>query len=329
MTGAGRPANASRPLTVHYGSLMIVRPRLEAPASFPARAMPSYRSDLPARPLRRPGRHRHRRRLRDRPLHRARAGRARRRVAIVGRNVDKLDARARRDRSRRRGMLDAMSATSARKTRCARPSRAVLERPRPHRRPRQQRRRPVPVAARADQREGLGRGRAQQPDRRLPGRARMRDAVDGATTAAPIVNIIADMWHGMPGMGHSGAARAGMLNFTETAALEWAPVRDQRRRARLDRVERHGQLPAADARAHPRDAQARAAAAPRHRERSLGRDRLPAVAGRGVHLRRLPARSTARRRTPSASGPRSAPAAAPSRSTASTSRARPKVLQGG
>ena len=40
-----------------------------------------------------------------------------------------------------------------------------------------------------------------------------------------MVNIIADMWMGMPGMGHSGAARAGMLNFTETAALEWAPVR--------------------------------------------------------------------------------------------------------
>ena len=40
-----------------------------------------------------------------------------------------------------------------------------------------------------------------------------------------IVNIIADMWHGMPGMGHSGAARAGMLNLTETAAAEWAPVR--------------------------------------------------------------------------------------------------------
>jgi citronellol/citronellal dehydrogenase len=29
----------------------------------------------------------------------------------------------------------------------------------------------------------------------------------------------------MPGMAHSGAARAGMLNFTETAAFEWAPVR--------------------------------------------------------------------------------------------------------
>lgn len=37
-----------------------------------------------------------------------------------------------------------------------------------------------------------------------------------------MVNIIADMWHGMPTMGHSGAARAGMLNFTYTAAVEWA-----------------------------------------------------------------------------------------------------------
>jgi citronellol/citronellal dehydrogenase len=45
------------------------------------------------------------------------------------------------------------------------------------------------------------------------------------THGGAIVNIIADIWGGMPGMGHSGAARAGMLNFTETAALEWAPVR--------------------------------------------------------------------------------------------------------
>jgi citronellol/citronellal dehydrogenase len=37
-----------------------------------------------------------------------------------------------------------------------------------------------------------------------------------------IVNIVADMWGGMPGMAHSGAARAGMVNFTETAAFEWA-----------------------------------------------------------------------------------------------------------
>lgn len=39
-----------------------------------------------------------------------------------------------------------------------------------------------------------------------------------------IVNIVADMWHSMPGMGHSGAARAGMVNFTQTAAVEWAPA---------------------------------------------------------------------------------------------------------
>jgi citronellol/citronellal dehydrogenase len=36
-----------------------------------------------------------------------------------------------------------------------------------------------------------------------------------------IVNMLADIWGGMPGMGHSGAARAGVWNFTETAACEW------------------------------------------------------------------------------------------------------------
>ena len=37
-----------------------------------------------------------------------------------------------------------------------------------------------------------------------------------------IVNIIADIWGGWPGWAHSGAARAGMLSFTESAACEWA-----------------------------------------------------------------------------------------------------------
>ncbi len=41
-------------------------------------------------------------------------------------------------------------------------------------------------------------------------------------TGGRIVNMLADMWGGMPGMGHSGAARAGMDNFTKTAAFEWA-----------------------------------------------------------------------------------------------------------
>ena len=40
-------------------------------------------------------------------------------------------------------------------------------------------------------------------------------------TGGSIVNMLADMWGGMPGMGHSGAARAGMENFTKTAAVEW------------------------------------------------------------------------------------------------------------
>jgi citronellol/citronellal dehydrogenase len=44
-----------------------------------------------------------------------------------------------------------------------------------------------------------------------------------AQSGGSIVNVIADMWTSMPGMGHSGAARSGMLNFTMTAAVEWAP----------------------------------------------------------------------------------------------------------
>jgi citronellol/citronellal dehydrogenase len=39
-----------------------------------------------------------------------------------------------------------------------------------------------------------------------------------------VVNMVADIWKGMPGMGHSGAARAGMINLTQTAAIEWAPA---------------------------------------------------------------------------------------------------------
>jgi len=37
-----------------------------------------------------------------------------------------------------------------------------------------------------------------------------------------IVNIVAEMWRGFPGMAHSGAARAGVVNLTQSLALEWA-----------------------------------------------------------------------------------------------------------
>lgn len=39
-----------------------------------------------------------------------------------------------------------------------------------------------------------------------------------------IVNITADNLNGMPGMAHSGAARAGMENLTKTMAWEWGPM---------------------------------------------------------------------------------------------------------
>ena len=37
-----------------------------------------------------------------------------------------------------------------------------------------------------------------------------------------IVNMLIDMWRGAPGMAHSGAARAGIMNLTQTLAVEWA-----------------------------------------------------------------------------------------------------------
>ncbi|ENU22966.1 hypothetical protein F993_02423 [Acinetobacter proteolyticus] len=41
-------------------------------------------------------------------------------------------------------------------------------------------------------------------------------------TGGSIVNMTIDMWSGLPTMGHSGAARAGIDNLTKTSALEWA-----------------------------------------------------------------------------------------------------------
>ncbi len=38
-----------------------------------------------------------------------------------------------------------------------------------------------------------------------------------------IVNIVMEMWRGYPGMAHSGAARAGVVNLTQSLSLEWAP----------------------------------------------------------------------------------------------------------
>jgi citronellol/citronellal dehydrogenase len=45
-----------------------------------------------------------------------------------------------------------------------------------------------------------------------------------ARRGGAIVNVVASVWQRpFPGMAHSGAARAGVVNLTRTLALEWAP----------------------------------------------------------------------------------------------------------
>lgn len=44
-----------------------------------------------------------------------------------------------------------------------------------------------------------------------------------AGRAGAIVNIVASCERGMPGIAHSSAARAGVINASRTAAVEWAP----------------------------------------------------------------------------------------------------------
>ena len=102
-----------------------------------------------------------------------------------------------------------------------------------------------------------------------------------------VVNIVADMWGSMPGMGHSGAARAGMVSFTETAALEWAQQRraGERGGAGLHRLQRHGPLPGRGGAHAARHARDRAGRPLWQRGRDLGRHRLPALARGQLHQR--------------------------------------------
>jgi len=50
---------------------------------------------------------------------------------------------------------------------------------------------------------------------------RWRDAGRPGT----IVNIVAVVWRGMPGVAHTCAARAGVIYLSKTLAVEWAPYR--------------------------------------------------------------------------------------------------------
>ena len=38
-----------------------------------------------------------------------------------------------------------------------------------------------------------------------------------------IVNVVADIWRGLPGIAHTAAARAGVIYLSKTVAVEWAP----------------------------------------------------------------------------------------------------------
>ena len=49
---------------------------------------------------------------------------------------------------------------------------------------------------------------------------RWRDAGRGGR----IVNIVAVVWRGMPGVAHTCAARAGVIYLSKTVAIEWAPL---------------------------------------------------------------------------------------------------------
>ncbi len=99
-----------------------------------------------------------------------------------------------------------------------------------------------------------------------------------------IVNMLADMWGGMPGMGHSGAARSGMDNFTKTAAFELGLCRraGQRRRAGLGRLQRHGHLRRRVPGRDPDLVRTRTAQTHRHRIGNQRGDCFPAQPGSGV-----------------------------------------------
>lgn len=49
---------------------------------------------------------------------------------------------------------------------------------------------------------------------------RWRDRGEGGS----IVNIVADIWRGLPQMAHTAAARAGVIYASKTVAVEWAPL---------------------------------------------------------------------------------------------------------
>ena len=102
-----------------------------------------------------------------------------------------------------------------------------------------------------------------------------------------IVSIVMENWRGMPNMAHSGAARAGVMNLTQSLALEWAAYG-----VRVNAVA-PGIIDSSGLKQYPEPVQAQLAAVARDvpagrmgtEERGRRRRALPALARRHVHLR--------------------------------------------
>jgi citronellol/citronellal dehydrogenase len=106
-----------------------------------------------------------------------------------------------------------------------------------------------------------------------------------------IVNIVADIWGSMPGMGHSGRrARHGQLHRDGGRGMGRQRRARERGGARLHRLQRHGPLPARGWRHAARHAPDGAGGALRHRGRGVGGHRVPAQPGGQLHQRQRAAR---------------------------------------
>ena len=149
---------------------------------------------------------------------------------------------------------------------------AIVAAERPHPRPVQQCRRPVPLA-----RRGASAPRASTSWCATTSPAASSSAARSSPSrwqqhGGSIVNMAADFRNGFPNMAHTGAARAGMVNLTMTLAYEWAYRRRARERgvAGLDRLVGHGHLHGRVQGADPQAQGLLPARPARHRERGLG-----------------------------------------------------------
>ena len=69
------------------------------------------------------------------------------------------------------------------------------------------------------------RGGRDQPQWHLVHDAGRRAPVAGGRVGGSIVNIVVVTRHGLHGIAHSVAARAGVIALSESVAVEWAPLR--------------------------------------------------------------------------------------------------------